>query len=209
MVTTPAIPVDGEIEPSTESNRLENHPAIDAIYTFLHTGKTEVGDRDISTQAELVKVLNAQYPNNKIYPGYLTRLKKKLKRADGGYMLKDGEVAYSDGTPVVTLPLKKSLEAIIQIGLENALAHPETIGAIHVLKAVDLLVKVQRGFGDADGVADAWTEFAKSGPRRRRDKREVPAPTPAPAPLEAGAAEPVPVVDVRWPELVPVSEEAE
>ena len=208
MVDTPAIPVEGEIEAVPESiNKLESHPAIDAIYTFLHTGKVEIGDRDISTQAELVKVLNAQYPNNKIYAGYLTRLKKKLKRSAGGYMLKDGEVVYSDGSPVVTLPLKKSLEAIIQIGLENALAHPEMVGAIHILKAVDLLVKVQRGFGDADGVADAWTEFAKTGPRRRRDKKEVPAPT-LPS-LEAGTAESVPVVDVRWPELVPVSDEEE
>lgn len=168
---TDLVPVE-DISPATQKS-IEDHPAIEAIYDFIRLGRATVDDVTVDRQADLVRVLNEKHPEHKLYSTYITRLRKRIKRADGGYMLKDGRVCYADGTPVYNVPLRETLEAFIQIGLENALAHPETVQARDVMKAIDMWVRVHKGFGDANQYADAWTEVVKDGPKKKAPRQKV------------------------------------
>lgn len=165
MTDTALVPVADDLAIAGQ-NRIENHPGIEYIYSYLRYGVVSIDGTAVASQNELVRVLNERFPDHKLYPTYITRLKKRIRRSDGGYMLKDGKICYADGDPVLPLPLRDALAAFIQIGFEQCLARPETIQAKDVVKAMDIWLRISGGFGDGNPVNDAWTELAKTGPKK-------------------------------------------
>lgn len=179
-----------EPEPEKESNRIEDHPGIEYVYEFINRGNTIIEDKIVESITDLCGTLNSIYPEHKMWPVYITRLKKRIKSAQGGYMLKDGTVYYADGRPLQPLPLRVSLETIIHIALENAVNNPDKVGLREALHAVEIILK-NKTLADADAVKDVWTAFVQGSgkigvrPGSKRGKIEEPQPAPPPPELLA------------------------
>lgn len=170
--------------------RLEKHPGAEYIFEFVNMGKVIVDDKLVDTGRMLCEVLNEIYPQYKIYPSYLSLLKKRIHRGEDGYMLKDGQVFYADGRPLAFLGVKTSLEAIVQIGLENAISNPDKVEIRDVTKALELLKKYKDS-SEGDESVDVWTQYLKTGESpvkpptsrtRKRDVKPVPEQEQSPAP---------------------------
>lgn len=164
--TTPVARVD--------LSRIEEHPGAEYIFQFLNSGHVIVNDRHIDTGVTLCEVLNVLYPQYKLYPSYLSRMKKRIRRGEDGYMLKDSQVFYADGRPLQFIGAKIALESIIQIGFENALSHPENVEIKDVTKALELLKRF-KDLNDTDEVNDLWTKYLKAGeaPTQKKTRKKT------------------------------------
>jgi hypothetical protein len=145
-------------------------------------------------------------------------------RGKDGYMVKDGDVYYADGSLVIPIDIKKFLRSFIQIGLEQLVAHPENIKGMDIIKAIQAWMQLSEGDDRSDIAVQGWTEYQKLDAAQRRGRKrsstrkrltvetetveetEDPVPSAETAPPQD--AEEGDYEEIDWPEL-PASPEPE
>jgi len=148
------------------------HPGLEEIVEWINNGVTRVDGVYIKTAVNLVKALNAKYPDpaNQLTTIHLSRYKKRVKQHTEGYIIRDGEVCRSDSTPVEMIDPMKILKSFVQVAYETLMRHPEKIQSKDFVVAMRLLKDVQ-GLQDENTVADEWKEYQKK--RRQKSKPKV------------------------------------
>jgi hypothetical protein len=135
---------------------------------FITYGVVSIEGESIDTVRDLVEVLNEATPEQQITPSAVTRLKKRLQREKGGYVLRDGRLARGDGTIIQPVDPIPALEAIAHMGIEFLLNNPWKIRTDDIIKALELLGKYRKETEETDEFGQAWGNFYQKNKRRKR-----------------------------------------
>jgi hypothetical protein len=150
------------------------HPERELIDNFClnRIVTLESGER-ITTAKELQGVLKRMHPDTPVpSEASISKHSNRHISRTTALQLIDGVLCDGKGKSLPGFSVEDTLKAYINIGVRNALEHPESVSARNVLDAIQLLWKIKNGITEQDDYNELWTSLAKGQLKKKRGKKK-------------------------------------
>lgn len=141
----------------------EMHEEIDVMLAnkvSYHQIQDAVRERDPTYYVPILSVISRHYKKH-FLPMNVSTL-----------VWRNGQLCFTDGTPLTPVSAIQFLEGVIALAARNLMDKPQNVTVANALTAVELLLKIRSGLDKLDDFESAWTDFIKSGKGKTTGRRK-------------------------------------